>query len=385
MALVSQQESLADKPTSIRSEVLAIPAGLGKRKAELWESICAIDRTTSMMWSLPLATKSYPLPKHSVVDFQGQVSSKAYQYRLVDIASRVLELDDIYSSGKPLMELLDAVLSTDRELRSLASLTPQNWWRIDWPVLSMDALLQFWHHYITIRTHLQLALKHDENQQFSFNFITCFDACQELARRYVALRPVLPAGFFANWVIDLQHFTAIVFLLLASYRTSPGSGILPQPTDVNISAGIVDQALQTMHLAADRVGGDCARQAADATRSLRALLHQSQPPESQKISLSLPLVGRIHVSRKSHATKIGSQPHPVPNQPLQAPAPWQTATSNDGLAIATAQTLPYGSSDLNSMGSLDCFMEIPDSYSFLTDEIFGADQWLTTIGTESNH
>ncbi|KAL9130270.1 MAG: hypothetical protein Q9217_001520 [Psora testacea] len=382
MALASHQELLAG--TSRGAQPGATPSLVGwwRRKAALWESICAIDRMTSMMWSLPLATADYPLPKRPIADSQGQVNPQSYLYGLADIASRVHELDNIYSSGRPLLELSNAVIGTDRELRSLASLTPQSWQKAHWPQLSIDALLQYWHQYLTVRTHLQLALKYKESQQFTFNFITCLDACQELARRYVSMRPILPAGFFANRVIDLQAFTATVFLLLASYRTTPGSGTLPQAVDVNITTGVVDQAVRMMGFAADRVGGDFAHQAADAIRSLSSLLQQPQSSKSQKITLSLPLVGRIHVSRKSHAASlVPEQPYPTPTQ--QPQGSWQTTTSSDEFH-PVAQAMPFGSSDLNSMDSLTCLMEIPESYPFLTDETSGSEQWFTCTGWDGN-
>ncbi|MCJ1264565.1 hypothetical protein MMC22_004438 [Lobaria immixta] len=381
-ALESQQESPAGSSRGAQPGASPSPVGWWRQKAALWESICAIDRMTSVMWSLPLATVNYSLPKRPIVDSQGQVNPQSYLYGLADIASRVLELDNIYSSGRPLLELSNAVISTDLELRSLASLAPQNWQKTHWPQLSIDALLQYWHQYLMVRTHLKLALKYKESQQFSFNFISCLDACQELARRYVSMRPILPAGFFANRVIDLQAFTATVFLLLASDRTAPGSGTLPQAVDVNFIISIVDQAVQMMGFAADRVGGDFAHQAADAVRSLSSLLQQPQSSKSQKITLSLPLVGRIHVSRKSHAASfVPDQPYPTPSQ--QPQVSWQTTTSSDA-SHPTTQAMPSESSDLNSMDSLTCLMEIPESYPFLTDETFGSEQWFTYTGCDGN-
>ena len=328
-----------------------------------------------MMWSLPLATVDHPLPKRPIVDSQGQVNPQSYLYGLADIASRVIELDNIYSSGRPLSELFNAVICTDRELRSLASLTPQSWQNSHSPQLSIDALLQYWHQYLMVRTHLQLALNYKESQQFTSNFITCLDACQELARRYVSMRPILPAGFFANRVIDLQAFTATIFLLLASYHTTPDPGTLPQAFDVNDTRGVVDQAVRMMGFAANRVGGDFAHQAADAVRSLSSLLQQPQSSKSQKITLSLPLVGRIHVSRKSHAASF------VPEQPCPSQQPqgsWQTTTSSDTSHL-TAPAMSFGPPDLNVLDSLTCLMEIPESYPFLTDETSGSEQWLTCI------
>ncbi len=375
MALASHQESVAG--TSHGTQPGASPSLVGSwtQKAAVWEAICAVDRVTSMMWSLPLATADHPLPKRPMVDSQGQVNPQSYLYGLADIASRVIELDNICSSGRPLLELFNAVISTDRELRSLASLTPQSWQKTHWPQLSTDALLQYWHQYLMIRTHLHLALNYKESQQCTFNFITCLDASQELVRRYVSIRPILPAGFFANRVIDLQAFTATIFLLLASYRTTPDSVTLTPAVDVNATTDVVDQAVRMMGFAANRVGGDFAHQAADAIRSLRSLLQQPQSSKSQKITLILPLIGRIHVSHKSHAASpVSEQAYPTSSQ--QPQGSWQATASSDESHPA-AQAMSLGSSDLNSMDSLSCLMEFPESYPFLTDETSGSEQWFT--------
>jgi len=234
-----------------------------------------------------------------------------------------------------------------------------------------------------VRTHLQLALKYDEGQQFAFNFIACLDACQELAKRYVSMRPILPAGFFANRVIDLQAFTATVFLLLASYRTTGSPGHSAQSDRPNVTTGLVDQVVRMMEFAADRTGGRFAHQAADAIRSLSLLLQQPQTSESQKMTLSLPLMGRIHVSRKSHAASIvPKQPYPTPSQ--QPQDPWQTVYASDG-STSNAQELSFRCSDLNVMDSLSYSVEFPENYPFLTDETFGDEQWLTWTGWDGNH
>jgi hypothetical protein len=327
-----------------------------------------------MMWSLPLATANYPLPKRPEVDHQGQVNPQAYLYNLADIASHVLELDNIYSSGKPLMELFNAVMGTDQELRSLASIMPKSWRKIEWSELSVDAILQYWHQYLTLRTHLQIALKYDEGQEFAFNFVTCLDTGQELARLYISLRPILPAGFFAGRVIDLQAFTATAFLLLASYRTARGSATFLQAVDVTATRGLVEQVVRMMRFAADHAGGEFAQKAADAVRSLSSLLQQPQTSESQKITLNLALVGKIHVSRKTHfGHTIPKQTYHTPSQ--QPQAPWQL-TSSAGSNPAS-QAMPFGSSNSDLMDSLSYSVELPENYPFLIDETIGTEQWLT--------
>jgi hypothetical protein len=171
------------------------------------------------------------------------------------------------------MEMFNAVITTDQELRSLISSMPKGWRRIDWPELSVHGILQFWHRYLTVRTHLQLALKYDDGPEFAFNFITCLEAFQEMARQYISMRPAFPDGFFANRVIDLQAFTGETFLLLSKFRTSRGSSTLNYTVDLNVVTGLVDQVVQMMQFVATRAGGDFARQAVDAIRSLNSLLH----------------------------------------------------------------------------------------------------------------
>ena len=378
MAIASHQASLAIPSHGVEPRASPPFAESWRRKAEVWEYICAVDRIVSIIWSLPLATSNYPLPKRPIVNSEGQVDPQSYLYSLADIASHVLELDNIYSSGRPHMELFNAVISTDQELRSLASLTPKNWRKIHWPELSIDIHLQYWHQYLLVRTHLQLALKYDEGQEFAFSFITCLDACQELARRYISMRPILPAGFFANRVIDLQAFTATVFLLLASYQTTRGSGTFQQAVDVNLTTTLVDQVVRMMELAAHQTGGDFAHQAAEAVRSLSSLLQQPQTSESCKITLNLALVGRIHISRKSHAAKtVPEQLYPSPSWKPHVPC--QTTTSSDGSTPAT-QAMLSKPSDFDLMDSLSYSMELPETYPFFPEETFGTEQWLTWTG-----
>ena len=335
-----------------------------------------------MMWSLSLATINYPLPNRPLLDSQGQVIPQAFLYKLADIASRVLELDTIVSTGKPLSELFNAVISTDQELRSLASQPPKRWWKIDFSEVSVEMLLQYWYQYLTIRTHLRLALTYDDDQQqFAFNFVTCLNASQELVRRYVSLRYILPPGFFLNRLIDLEAFTGAVFLLLASYRTTHSSKNLAAAVDVGVTTDLLDQVVRIMESSADRasdrIGGDFARHIATSIRSLGSLLRQPQTSDSTKMVLNLPTVGKIHVSRKSYAGKaVPEQPNLTPSQlPHGSGEPMSNVQSN------LAPTAMYsGSTDLELMDSLSYSMEIPDNYNFLTDDPFGAEQWLTWTG-----
>jgi hypothetical protein len=348
-----------------------------KQRAQAWESICAIDRITSMVCSLPLATANYPLPKRPLLDSAGNVNTQAYLYSLAGIASRMLELDGMKSAQKPLSELFSAVMRTDHELRSLASFPGKDWWNMepsaDFPI---DIVLQYWHKYFTVRTHLQLALTYDgQNEEFAFNFITCLNACQELASRYLSLRPAAPTGFFANWVIDMQAFTSAVFLQLASYRITHKSspGTLSHGFDVKVVAGLVDQVVQTMESSTGRAGGDFALQAASVIRSLDSLLQRPHVAESQRISLSLPLIGTIQISRRPY-----SKANVNPGQSIPPPMATHTRPQSSGnetsflnaSAAISSQPNPYPSDAMDMMDSFSYSMEFPESYPFLADDNF---------------
>ena len=381
MASRSQQEPPPDTSWGSQQGLPTSIIDQRRQKAALWEAVCYFDRIASIMWSLPLATASYPLLKRMVVDADGQVIPQQYLYKLADIVSRVLDLESGYSSGKPFTASFDAVIRTDQELRLMASLPPKDWWKVEQNSFSIEAPLQWWHRYLTVRTHLHLALRHNEGQQFAFNFITCLAACQELARRYVSLRPTLPSGFFVNRVIDLQAFTAIVFLLLASYRTACGTSNVVQGVDVEYTKDLVNQVVRVMEQVAGRTSGEFAHKAVGAIRSLTSMLQRSQTSESQRITLDLPLVGRIHVSRKSCVAKAVSSPSfPTLNQPLQETL---SIPSGDGSTLID-QAMPSAFSDLELMDSLSYSLEIPENFSFLIDETLDAEDWLTQTGWQGN-
>jgi hypothetical protein len=98
------------------------------------------------MWSLPLATANFPLPKLQVTDANGKVRPHAFTYKLAEIASRIHGLENLHYSGKPLMELVNAVMVTDLELRTISRLVPKAWWNLTLgQELTAPVILQYWH------------------------------------------------------------------------------------------------------------------------------------------------------------------------------------------------------------------------------------------------
>ncbi|KAH7416751.1 hypothetical protein BKA64DRAFT_276244 [Cadophora sp. MPI-SDFR-AT-0126] len=351
-----------------------------KMKADVWTSICAIDRVQALMWSLPLATAKYPLPKQAIIDANGQVDAQAFQYTVIELTTRLLEVDEMNQAGRPLAEIFQAVIEIDQQMRALNNLTPKGWHRIEWSELNVYAILQYWQQYMNVRIHLQLALRYD-GQEFAFSFITCLGAAQELAKRYISLRPLLAPGFFANRVLDLQAFTGIVFLILAVARGSLSPGAFLQTVDATSVLELVDKAVDTMRCAAARAAGDFARQAADSICSLRSLLLEPQTSKSRKITLHLALVGKIHVSRKSRTTNNVAT-YALPDQQQQQGMSWQASNPNLQAVEGGGDIFAPSVDDL--MDSLSYSIEIPENYPFFADQTSGSEPWLTWSGLDGN-
>jgi hypothetical protein len=343
-----------------------------REKAQVWESICAIDRVMSMMWSLPIATASFPLPVRPILDNQGEVILQTFLHRLANIASKVLELDDVYVQDKPASDVLGMVMSLDEELQVVFNAPGKDWWMESPSLVTPAALFQYWHSYLIIRTHLRLALAYDHDQRFLYNFMSCLSACQLHCKRYVALRPLLPTGFFANSIVDLQALSAIVFLLLVANKSAMGTSAMASwhSMDTQQSRALIDEAIQAMEQASVRTGSQSALHGVQAIRSLRSLLEQPSSAEPQKVSLLLPLIGRIHVSRKSVGS--GQQQHP-----MQSPINRESGLTRDPPGGYSTDTTGPSYLSHEFLNTLSCSMEVPEDYSFFTDQSFGTEQWLS--------
>lgn len=269
-------------------------------KAELWESICVIDRIAGMVFSLPVGTRRYPRQKQPVI-VNGEVSNRFYLFQLADIAMKVQDLDDGVS-GSANRSLYAEALEMDRELQSLASLTPRQWWDDQDQSMSIKHILQYWHHYVTMRIHLPFVLQNNRTD-FIYSHNACVGACQALLCRYPTLRLLLPPGFLANRLVDLQAFTAAIVLLLTRNRS--------REQDHQLSEPIIARVITCMDSVSGQMGSDFARQGVVAIRSLKTFLNGSQ---STDLILKVPLVGKIRIRRNVGQRSMDAEPSNVHNQ-----------------------------------------------------------------------
>lgn len=215
---------------------------------------------------------------------------------------------DTYLSQRPDSELFDKVLRADQDLRSLRAMTPDIWWSLGPQYGIPDHLMQYWHTYLTIRAHLQLALRNTPESECAYSYMTCSQACRELSGRYVKLRSALPPTFFAGRIIDLEAMTAAVFLVYSSHGSStkqaagyPGhNGQQLQ----QLAYDIVEMMESVYSQASNHEGSDVARKASKAIRRLDELLNQPAPLDSQTLSLKIPMSVHSCSSSDGHTDKI---------------------------------------------------------------------------------
>lgn len=333
-----------------------------KSAAALWESICVVDRIAGMMFNLPIATKAYAISHKNVIAPDGSVDVQSYVARLTEIAMSVQDLDNTPPCEQLGIDQLSRVFSIDEKLRTLTDMTPSAWWTPPLGHMTPDRLVQYWTHYFTVRTHLRLALADDENGRFRLSYNTCLSACQNMARRYIDLRPLLPSGFFACRITDFQILTAAVFLIFDSSKAqSTSSRPSPQP---NASSVLTEQLDEALGNASRRVGGDFAGKAKVALRSLQTLMQGPPSDDGRKeMTLNVPMLGKISVNRKTQ------QNHPEHVHATQTITGWEQSMPETNVQMMDSAAAPFWSMDV-----------LGDDFSFLPDATSGGDFGLSDYG-----
>lgn len=355
--------------------------------AVLWKSICTVDRFIGTMFNLPLGTAAYAfqLPKRIISD-EGSVITQSFMAHLANIGCRIQEIDEAYIAQVPETELLERVFKADQELRSLGQSTPSTWWSLPPGSGMPDQLEQYWFHYFTARVHLQLALRNSDDSQYIYSYLACSQACRTMAVRYVNLRGMLPAAFFAGRVLDLQALTAAIFLLFSSKRPNPQQGLGVQLDGGDQpSTALVERIIETMDSISTQPSGDFGKQAATAIRALRSLLEKGGKPDSKNLTLRIPMLGKINVNRHHqpnanyNQNSQGQQQQQYDVNPLQPTA----TNSNPNLpplqqVQAPVQNDNYDMPAMDSNGLLSWSLDLMmDDLPPFPDNNFGADQWLS--------
>ncbi|KAI9372205.1 major facilitator superfamily domain-containing protein [Aspergillus egyptiacus] len=291
-----------------------------QQKVQLWDLICTIDRLAGMLINLPPYTKRYPLLMPAPVTVNGVVQPSEYIRRLVDIAPKLQDLEELSVTQGPTPKLYTSALEIARE----------SWWVVNIAdELKSGHIVQFIHYVIIMKAYVPIALRQDQTEEYLYSRLACMDACESVACRYQFLRRKLPSGFFALRLLDLQVFTAMVLLLLTSH-TCPSQDQRSFQIDKTRLKGVVSQVIHLMEeKSKEGVGSDFAEHGATTIRALQDLLQQDDIRSSRmkELAVNVPLMGKIHVRRNFPAAQSsGSQDQPS-SDPLARLVDWNAQSS----------------------------------------------------------
>lgn len=303
---------------SIKDETLSL-------KAQLWESICSVDRLLGFIMNLPPDTRRYPhtISYDLVVD--GVTQPRVYLSQLTDIASRIHDLEYMNATHEPCTKVYAIASDISREVKELKSRTPISWWVYDaMDNLRADHIAQLLHYCVIIRAHLSLALRQDYGEEILYGRLACMEACMSLAQRYHFVRRKLSPGMFAARMIDLQAFTAAVVLLLTSYSW-PSMDQHSIQIDKSRLEGAVSQIIEIMReRSEDRVGSDIAKHGMHTLCALNKLLQQADDAvHVQELTLNVPLLGKMHIRRNIKTSPTPGPRNQLPGQVPVGPQAWK--------------------------------------------------------------
>lgn len=354
--------------------------------AQLWQSICVTDRISGMMLNLPCGTAVYPFPKPEVVfSSDGKLFPNALFSLLASIAQQVLEIDDLHISGADDSVIFQKVLATDAELRSISNLAPAEWWSMPTAQLSVDHVLQYWHQYFTIRTHLATAMKSNPGAQYAYSRSVTTEASRSVGFRYTQLRDKLPPGFFAGRILDLQALTATVFLLHSIYSQNSQQQPVPGSTGAD-DLELVRKVTAQMEAVGKQLSGDVARQGSKALKSMLDHFANPQAMGSRTLTLRVPMLGKVHINRKPVSQPArtaemtfnnGTQnPQQQQQQPNGAEIPGYLVPQQQDQNGAQGQ---FGGSmtDVDMANSMGWSMDLMGDFPFMADDPYSSgDSWL---------
>jgi hypothetical protein len=289
------------------------------------------------------------------------------------------------------------------ELKALAAETPDSWWIRNLDQVETDDVVHFMHYVLLMRIYLPFAFQEEPIEADYSSRLACMAACEGVAQRYQFLRQRLPYGFLLAHILDLQAFTATVILLLTTHGPLPADfcglnsdkvGVVGELllcsglpyyallTQCSLSKQPHSRKLLTPRQSQARIEGEIAQvvklmsdKANDVTCSqfvrncvaticsLSRLLQQDDNV-AQKLSLKVPLLGKVHIRRNVVISKPLPQTAlspclPVPSDSSSWSSHIQTAAQQVPLVqinAPTLQTQPEWQSD-NFSWSIDNNMD----------------------------
>lgn len=181
----------ASQTTQLNAAISGVQDEMQLYRAQLWESICAVDQLFGMIINLPPGTSRYRRKTQSLV-IEGVVQPWEYLARLTDIAAQIQQLDEMNTIQGLSIETCTTALELAQELKKFASQTPESWWITNRDHVKPDDIVQLLHYSILMRVYLPFTVQQNSSAVCFSPRLACMDVCESVVQRYRNLRQMLP-------------------------------------------------------------------------------------------------------------------------------------------------------------------------------------------------
>ncbi|KAE8380391.1 hypothetical protein BDV26DRAFT_257560 [Aspergillus bertholletiae] len=353
-------------------------------KVQLWQAICNVERLNGMILNLPPGTARYQLTTASPLNADGSVHLTTYLSRLLSISIKVYDLDQTCATHESNMKTQMAALEMAQALGELAGQAPETWWAGDeQDHITPDDIVKFLHCCILMRVYLPFSLKQNLGDELLYARLPCITACESVARRYLVLRRKLPAGIFMSRILDLQALTAASALLLLSHHVRSTDRHSLRVDIRHLHAVVLEVIGLLGERAKDPINSELAMAAYNTLRALDQLLHD-RTGEVETLTVTVPLLGKIHVRRNTRSAPQPRTAHPPSAQvePNVRVPKWIAASHSLQSQLAFSSNIPL--SEASSTPDEWRFPDLSWSVEGSLDNLLEDDLFTESIGQYVN-
>ncbi|OJJ07865.1 hypothetical protein ASPVEDRAFT_89096 [Aspergillus versicolor CBS 583.65] len=196
--------------------------------AFLWYRILYVDRFMCLMMGLPQGSMDRRISNKGVLALDTPMGRLERAHCV--IASRILELNEVYSESYP----IDKVQDIDRDLQNAADIMPTGWWIVrnmasdqsnnttkestEWNIIRL--VNQIFHYGLIVQLHSRYTLRvinTDAEQLHNYSQTACVNASREILTRYITLRNSNLVTYTCR-VVDFFTISATFLLLITHLR-----------------------------------------------------------------------------------------------------------------------------------------------------------------------
>lgn len=324
----------------------------GKSPARrLWQTIVTNDCRLSLLLVLAPGTNgdlSVGQPEISGVTSPQSALNRHFCSISVSIGQRN------YSGGFSSLTLTQTI---DEDIDKAQREIPESWLSI--PTLHTESrsqevaaeyqrlVSQMWFFQLKIFVHMPFAFRAVKDQRYEYHKLTCMTACEEVLRRYIALRKPEIAQMYCA-VIDFVAFIAsTTIILLTLQKLQLDKGDMKRAQDANIA--LVRETFETMDLfATNNPKERMTRRGAEVLRTLLSVYADSETDNSTT-NLDIPFFGKVSIIRPANAQQTPSStipfvpdmPTSLTNRPLMAGIIPREPRYVEGTVLSPTTTLSY--------------------------------------------